>query len=256
MRQGLGSKFSQSLLSCVWSDTDVHLLFPLQNRQALWWHGAHRPRQPQAALFHRQRWANVQIYLEFFKNIKTPHSWWFQGEISRDLDVLYVPWWNKSLTYSQNRAPDGGYFWNMVFDFRYLAKVSMGLLQWHLSGFPKVASILHFPLLAIVWWSNLAAFDPGKLNIAGWWWNQRMLPSATNRSWALLVTCPVILFYHSLLIAATPPSTHMLKFREPCGNHGIDKINSTRGNIWALSHRRIFTSPDSWMHNGNLVLHF
>lgn len=150
----------------------------------------------------------------------------------------------------------GGYFRNTVFDFRYLAKVSMGLLQWHLSGFPKVPLILHFPLLVMVWWSNLATCDPGKLNIAGWWWNQRMLPSATNRSWALLVTCPVILFYHSLLIAATPASTHMLKFREPCGNHGIGKINSTRGNIWALSHRRIFSSPDSWMHNGNLVLHF
>lgn len=70
-------------LSWAWCDPATHLLFPLQNRPAFRWHGAHCPGQSQAALFHRQRWADVQIYLEFFKDIKTPHSWWFQGEISR-----------------------------------------------------------------------------------------------------------------------------------------------------------------------------
>lgn len=40
--------------------------------------------------------------------------------------------------------------WNMVLDFRYFAKLSVGLLPWHLSGFPRVASVLNYPLLSVV----------------------------------------------------------------------------------------------------------
>lgn len=87
-----GDFTASDCLSWAWCDSATRLFFPLQNRPAFRWHGAHCPGQSQAALFHRQRWADVQIYLEFFKDIKTPHSWWFQGEISMDLGVLLVHW--------------------------------------------------------------------------------------------------------------------------------------------------------------------
>lgn len=54
--------------------------FLSQNRKTFWWYRAHCFGQSQTALFHWQRWTDVQIYLEFSTNIKTPHSWWFQGE--------------------------------------------------------------------------------------------------------------------------------------------------------------------------------
>lgn len=54
--------------------------FLSQNRKTFWWYRAHCFGQSQTALFHWQRWTDVQIYLEFSTNIKTPHSRWFQGE--------------------------------------------------------------------------------------------------------------------------------------------------------------------------------
>lgn len=140
----------EQLLSWAWSDSAPCLLFPLQNWPAFWWHGAHCPRQSQAALFHWQRWADVQIYLEFLKDIKTPHSWWFQGEISRDLGFCMYLGKASIWCVVKTRALDregglAGYgVWFQVHD-----KSKNGVAK-VVSSFPSVASILNLPLLATV----------------------------------------------------------------------------------------------------------
>lgn len=244
----------EELLSWAWSDCAPCLLFPLQNWPAFRWHGAHCPRQSQAALFHRQRWADVQIYLEFLKDIKTPHSWWFQGETSRDLGVLHVPWLSKYLVCSQNRALDreGGLAGYGVW-YQVHGKSKNGVAE-VVSSFSRVASILNFPLLATVIIKQTYQIWLREIKCCTILMEtEAMLQSATDCSWASLIICPLIHFYASLVIAAAPVSTPTLKFRKWCVNHNIDKINCTHGNIWALNHR-LFSPSDSWIHTASLIL--
>lgn len=124
------------------------------------------------------------------------------------------------------------------------------------SSFPRVASILNFPLLAIVVIKLPCQIWPREIKCCTILMEtEAMLQSATDCSWALLITCPLIHFYASPVFAAALISTPTLKFRKWHVNHNIDKINCTHGDIWALSHR-IFSPSDSWMHTASLILEF
>lgn len=162
----------------------------------------------------------------------------------------------KQVSCSQNRALDwkGGLAGHGVW-FQVHGKSKNGVAK-GLCSFPRVASILNFPLMAIVVIKQPCQIWPREIKCCRILMEtEGMLQSATGCSWALLITRPPIRFCASPVIAAAPVSTPTLIFRKWCVNHNIGKINCTHGNIWALSHR-IFSPSDSWMHTASLNLEF